>query len=139
MFIKYRKSNHQLTSQNIARHYKRNMIQSAQLLKANGVSSLFILQPLLLGKSVKSALEQKHFTRFRTQRRLFWENTYLLLHQSLEILAAQEQVVWKNLQMVFKEVPEEIFNDSLHLNDRGQELLAETLFDVIQEKFFPGT
>ena len=115
------------------------MTQAAQILKANKINGIFILQPLLLGKTIKSEKEQKQVEHFRTQDYLFWENTYPLLAKSLEILTAKEDFIWINFQHTFDNVSKNIFGDTFHLNDQGQELLARALFKTIQKNLLIKT
>ena len=138
MFKKYRSTKGALIGGNITRHYIRNMTQSSQLLKSNEIAGLFVIQPLLIGKLVKSDGEKMQMKNLRTQDRLFWKNTYSLFSESLKSIPEKE-TVWKNLQGLFDKVQQDIFVDTLHVNDQGQKILADELSQIIYDNFLSKT
>ena len=131
MFKKYKKSAPEVTSQNINRHYRRNMTHSAQLLKANNISGLITLQPLLLEKKQLAGQEISANKRIKPHDRQIWLTTYNKLYTSLEAVSAETGIIWKSFQHAFDEEKEEVFHDTVHLNDHGQQLLAEELLNAI--------
>jgi len=136
MLKKYKTSSIDLTTKNIVRHYKRNMLASAQLLKANGVDAYFFLQPLLHFKSKKSPEENKFIKTSRTQAVKMWRSTYPLMGNSLKEISESTGAKWKNLGNAFNEEEKTVFTDSVHLTDLGQDLLADIIFEEIKITLF---
>ncbi|MFQ5716709.1 MAG: SGNH/GDSL hydrolase family protein [Nitrospinales bacterium] len=133
MFDKYKRSAGNLISTNISRHYRRNMTQAAQILNANGVETFFILQPILLYKKTRSPEEEPIAKRMARQSIQLWKTTYPQFAESLKKISEESNIHWEDFRGVFDEVPETLFSDSVHLNDRGQEALAQALFEAIKD------
>ncbi len=136
MLKKYKTSSIDLTTKNIVRHYKRNMLASAQILKANGVDAYFFLQPLLQFKSKKSSEENKFIKTSRTQAVKMWGSTYPLMGNSLKETSESTGVKWKDLRNAFDAEEKTVFTDSVHLTDLGQALLAEIIFQEIKTELY---
>jgi lysophospholipase L1-like esterase len=136
MLKKYKTSSINLTTTNIVRHYKRNMLAAAQLLKANGVDSYLFLQPLLPFKSKKSSNEIKFTKTSRAQAIRVWKSTYPLMGNSLKEISKSTGIKWKDLGNAFNEEKKTVFTDSVHLNDLGQTLLAEAIFEEIKSELY---
>ena len=133
MFKKYRKSNPEITAHNIARHYRRNMTQSIQLLNANNIPGLIILQPLLLGKKELVGKEEASIKKLSQNNRHIWLSTFGKLELSLNEISEKTGIPWKNFRGVFDDQQEEVFGDTIHLNDRGQRLLAKALLPLVEK------
>jgi lysophospholipase L1-like esterase len=136
MLKKYKTSSIDLTKKNIVRHYKRNMLASAQILKANGVDAYFFLQPLLQFKSKKSSEENKFSKTSRTQAIKMWGSTYPLMGNSLKEISESTGIKWKDLQNAFDAEEKTVFTDSVHLTDLGQALLANIIFEEIKSALY---
>ena len=133
MFKKYRKSEPGVTTFNIDRHYRRNMTQSAQLLKANDIPGLIVLQPLLLEKKQLAGHEVTSIKKLSQNNRHIWLSTFNKLAVSLKEISEKTGILWKNFQGVFDNQQEETFGDTIHLNDRGQRLLAKALLPIVKD------
>ncbi|GEM_PF-3555361 len=136
MLKKYKTSSIDLTAKNIARHYKRNMQTSAQILRANGIDAYFFLQPLLPFKSTKSAEENKFIKTYQRQAIDMWKSIYPQFGKSLKEISKSTGIKWKNLQSIFNDEEQTVFTDSVHLTDLGQTLLADIIFQEIKETLF---
>tara|TARA_B100001123_G_C14657677_1_gene768258 strand:- start:54 stop:620 length:567 start_codon:yes stop_codon:yes gene_type:complete len=136
MFKKYKKSSPNLTAKNIVRHYKRNMQISAQILKANNISTYFFLQPLLYYKVNKSPNEIKIYKKINNQFKQITESTYVLMSKSLEEISKSTGAKYKNLKNAFEKDERDIFKDPVHLTNLGQEILSDIIFASIKNELF---
>lgn len=118
-----------LTSQNIVRHYRRNMTQAAQILNANKVPAILILQPTIHRKKHQSQQEMRFLNRTPWETRNLWETAYPEFAESLKSISQTGKTDWADFRSVFDETAETIFIDSVHFNDMGQEIIAKALFD----------
>lgn len=139
MMKKYKPGPGNYSSMNITRHYARNMGQIAQMLRSSGIEAYFFLQPTIYDKKIKSPEEQNFIDQRRIQNRQVLLNTYPLLADSLNRISEEHQVHWSDFRGVFDGVPEKVFNDSAHFNDRGQEVLAKAMYEEIKDTAYANS
>lgn len=116
---------------NIARQYERNMRHIAQLLRANHIESYLLLQPNVYFKKDKSPFEAQHIKNTGTRRPILLP-TYPKLAESLARVSDTEKVKWRDFRYIFDKTPKTVFNDTVHLNDLGQKILAHALWKEIK-------
>ena len=136
MLKKYKTSSIDLTKKNIIRHYKRNMLTSAQILKVHQIDAYFFLQPLLQFKYNKSLLEKKFIKTLSSQSIMMWQATYPLMSNTLEEIAESTKMKWKDLSKAFDNERQTVFADSVHLTDLGQSILGNIIFKEIRNESY---
>lgn len=139
MMKKYKTGPGNFSSENIVRHYTRNMNQVAQILYANHIETYLFLQPTIFDKKSKSPTEQKFIDQRRLQNRQIFLTTYPQLAESLKRISEEHQVHWGDFRGVFDEVPETVFNDSAHFNDVGQKVMARAMYDEIKSTAYSNS
>ena len=131
MIQKYKTSSSSNSSINIARHYERNMRHISQILSANQIKGYLILQPLIYDKKNKSQSEEKQIKEIGSTRPILFTSLQMFA-ESLALIGKEEDIHWGNFRGVFEDFSETVFVDTVHLNDKGQEILARALWKEIK-------
>ena len=104
----------------------------ARVLGCYNVSLLIAVQPEMEWKAPWSKEETqadrdllKRYPWYRRAMRVI----YPQLLQAATNIAAEQGAAFVDLRAVFKDRPETIFIDSVHTNDRGNEIVAQALWD----------
>jgi hypothetical protein len=117
-----------------ARLWTRSSLQLHNLSRANGIRYFHFLQPNQYVTGSKSLGMQEMFDAWRPGHpgKLPVEQGYPLLIREGRRLAGQG-VAFTDLTMLFLDHPEQTYKDECcHLNDRGNELLAQRIAEVIR-------
>jgi hypothetical protein len=118
----------------IDRHYKKHLRKMARLVNGRNIPLLIALQPELSLKKEQSEQEKAHVAVFDAQ--CPWGYSKMVAHVYPELAAAAAAVAaespmttFLDLTGIFGSRSEDRFTDVCHLNDDGNEVVAQFLFD----------
>ena len=124
-------------AKHVAERLRKNVELSAYILSRKTVPYYFMLQPTLsVSKKPLSAREDKILSRSKAQSldiAKYFNNCYGLIRETLPRVSV-DNLHFLDLSEVFDKYGEddEIFLDSYHFGDRGNEIIARILFDTIK-------
>ena len=115
------------------RLYKKVLDRIAHLLKSYGIKPVFAYQPSIYFKTPKTELEDS-VLKGRSQNRITVLTDMLKKGEGAMREAAKDNdVLFINCIPVFNGYNEDIFYDTVHFGDRGQEILAQFLADKLKD------
>ncbi len=124
-------------AKHVAERLRKNVELSAYILSRKTVPYYFMLQPTLsVSKKPLSAREDKILSRSKAQSldiAKYFNNCYGLIRETLPRVSV-DNLHFLDLSEVFDKYGEddEIFLDSYHFGDRGNEIIARVIFDTIK-------
>jgi len=123
-FIKYSKEDYQVLSDN----WKRRWIEICELGNSNGFSTLVTVQPTVLTTKKELSQDEAQFIKNKASE----ETTKIILESMSVSLPSMEQKCTNtgDLRGVFDDFEEPLFFDDVHVTDKGNEIIAEKLFEL---------
>jgi len=110
----------------------------ALLLQNEGVSAVFVLQPLLILERDRTGMppiEREMFEYFIKVRR---ENSEEFYHRAVSIIRKRQRETVENYgatfidaTVIYRDSTDQIFTDYCHLTPRGNEILAQNVAEII--------
>ncbi len=116
--------------------YIDNVIILSELNKIRGIKTLAALQPAIFYKEDLSLKERKYLENELDNSAYTQKDTILLMYEEmnkkLEGLAEDKKLLYfDNINRLLKDFPDEMFLDYSHLTDRGAEITAEKLLEIL--------
>ena len=110
-----------LKYENLVSQWK-NFIASSS---SNGAKAIVIIQPVpQLYKNL--TLEEKEFTKHRDYKKIF-----LKMAEEAEKLRLNENLMVYDFLNIFEQYNETIYQDAIHINTKGNEIMASHLVDIL--------
>jgi len=112
----------------IADNWKERWIEICELGNSNGFSTLVTVQPTILTVKKELSSDEAQFVK----NNAIEETTKIILESMSKSLPLLEQKCTQtgDLRGIFDGFPEPIFFDDIHINDKGNEIIAEKLFEL---------
>tara|TARA_B100001989_G_C24469783_1_gene428581 strand:- start:53 stop:715 length:663 start_codon:yes stop_codon:yes gene_type:complete len=111
----------ELKYENLVSQWK-NFIASSS---SNGAKAIVIIQPVpQLYKNL--TLEEKEFTKHRDYKKIF-----LKMAEEAEKLRLNENLMVYDFLNIFEQYNETIYQDAIHINTKGNEIMASHLVDIL--------
>ena len=119
---------------NVFRIYGSNLNSISVFLKAYRVKGVFVLQPLISGKKIKTEHES-YVAGHKNNATLLeaFEVHYPKMKETMERIAFQNGIFFSDFRQVFNEEPRTVYDDEIHQNKLGQKILGTAFF----ERFSP--
>ena len=112
-------------------HYVRNMEMARRIVAARQIPSVFVLQPFLPTKKVKSELEEEILGRIGPLADPEISVAYKRIATDLEGIATNPSAYFANCAGAFDNEPYTTFSDHWHFADPGHRLLAQCMYESL--------
>lgn len=112
----------------IADNWKKRWIEICELGNSNGFSTLVTIQPTILTVKKELSSDEAQFVK----NNAIEETTKIILESMSKSLPLLEQKCTQtgDLRGIFDGFPEPLFFDDIHTTDKGNEIIAEKLFEL---------
>lgn len=116
--------------------YEKSLDRIAHLLKSYGIKPVFAYQPSIYFKTPKTELERSVLEGKSENRVRILTEMLELGKNAMREAADNNEVIFINCIPAFDGCNEDIFYDTVHFGDRGQEVLGEFLYKKLKENSF---